>query len=103
MFSIICHGRHGRHGDSVNADDPKLAAYKQAAYDRQLGLDCTLIQHDDGSYTVAWRACARCSRWARRAACNNSGQTWRGLFRLCSLPGLPQPGSGRSTRRFRTY
>jgi hypothetical protein len=51
MFAIIYQGPHG---DTVESDDPRLAAYKQAAYIRlRLGRNYQLTAHDDGSYTVS--------------------------------------------------
>ena len=51
MFSVIYQGPHG---DTVDADDPRLAAYKQAAYVRNvLDRNYSLTVHVDGSYTVS--------------------------------------------------
>jgi len=50
MFAIIYQGPHG---DTVTADDPRLAAYKQAAYILRQGRRYSLTAHADGSYTVA--------------------------------------------------
>jgi hypothetical protein len=51
MFSIIYQGPHG---DTVSAADPRLTAYKQAAYIRRLlGRNFTLTVRADGCYTVA--------------------------------------------------
>lgn len=42
-----------KHGDTVQSDDPKLDAYKQAHHLKNiLGRKYELIAHEDGSYTV---------------------------------------------------
>lgn len=44
----------GKHGPTVESDNPKLDAYKQAAYiQNSLGRRYSLTSHADGSYTVA--------------------------------------------------
>src|SRR5262249_27597834 len=49
MFQIIYQGPHG---DTVESGNPKLDAYKQAAYIVRMGRTYTITSHDDGSYTV---------------------------------------------------
>lgn len=43
----------GPHGPTVEYDDPKLEAYKQAAIIVRSGRRYTLTCHEDGQYTVA--------------------------------------------------
>jgi hypothetical protein len=51
MFQII---QQGKHGPTVESDNPRLSAYKQAAYVRRvLGRNYQLTAHDDGCYTFA--------------------------------------------------
>lgn len=52
MFAILFDGPHGL---TQYADDPRLEAYKQAAYYQTVyGLHCSsLTCHADGSYTIA--------------------------------------------------
>jgi hypothetical protein len=51
MFAIIYQGPHG---DTVTVDDPRLSAYKQAAYIRlKLGRNYCLTANEDGSFTVS--------------------------------------------------
>jgi hypothetical protein len=50
MFSILYAGKHG---PSVESDNPKIDAYKQASYIQNiLGSPYSLTSHDDGCFTV---------------------------------------------------
>lgn len=51
MFQVIYAGKHG---PSVQSDNPKLDAYKQAAQIQNvLRRNYSLTCHEDGAYTVA--------------------------------------------------
>jgi hypothetical protein len=51
MFQVIFTGPHG---PTVNSDNPKIDAYKQAAMiQNTLGRRYSLTAHEDGAYTVA--------------------------------------------------
>jgi len=44
----------GKHGETVYVDDPKIEAYKHAAYIQNvLHQNYRLTCHEDGAYTVA--------------------------------------------------